>query len=467
MSFSGCRNAYDEVLYPGYPFPQTHPDRLATIARLFGMQPAPVERCRVLELGCGDGGNLIPMAYALPGSEFVGIDLGARGIAKGLETIEVLGLRNISLQSLDIRDVGADLGKFDYIVAHGVYSWVPPDVQERILGICRENSNPQGVAYVSYLVYPGAHVRTMMAEMLRHHADRAATPEEWTQKTGAMLGFLSQGHALVQHEAGILAGRPPSALFHDEFSDFQSPVYFRQFVEIADRHGLQYLGEADFFEMLDASESPEIRAMLRDLTRDPIEKEQYLDFLRCRRFRQTLLCGKEAELTRRIDATGMRGFHVGAGHRGNRQPDKMPSEHPLAKEMMQVLIDVWPRSLSFAELSQRCGDADELLLCDLVLGFFACDLVRLHVYRPPFAAEPGECPRASALARIQARSASLVTNLCHQIVQLEDDLGKRLLVALDGSRNRAALLRELGDAARAEDLDISLRSLAKLALLEA
>jgi tRNA G46 methylase TrmB len=66
--------AYDEVLYPSYTHNQTHPDRLATIATLFGLTPAPVERCRVLELGCGNGSNLVPMAYGLPGSEFVGID---------------------------------------------------------------------------------------------------------------------------------------------------------------------------------------------------------------------------------------------------------------------------------------------------------------------------------------------------------------------------------------------------------
>src|SRR5689334_11217658 len=126
-------NPYDEVLYRGRAFPQTHPDRLATIARLFGMCPPPVEACRVLELGCGDGGNLIPMAYALPGSEFVGIDLGERGIAAGREMVEAIGVSNVDLRCLGILNAGAQLGRFDYILAHGVYSWVPPAVQEWLL----------------------------------------------------------------------------------------------------------------------------------------------------------------------------------------------------------------------------------------------------------------------------------------------------------------------------------------------
>src|SRR5689334_21738613 len=97
-------NSYDEVLYEGRPFAQTHPDRLGTIGRLFGMRPAPIGHCRVLELGCGDGGNLIPMAYTLPGSEFVGIDLGARGIAIGQENAGAMGLANLRLRHLDMLD---------------------------------------------------------------------------------------------------------------------------------------------------------------------------------------------------------------------------------------------------------------------------------------------------------------------------------------------------------------------------
>src|SRR5947207_11043 len=183
-------NPYDEVLYPGHPFAQTHPDRLATMARLFGMNPAPVERCRVLELGCGDGGNLIPMAYTLRHSQFVGLDLGTRGIAVGQEMIDALALSNVKLQCRDILASGEELGMFDYIISHGVYSWVPPPVQERMLAICGECLNPHGVAYISYAVYPGAHVRTMVAEMLQYHARRFASAQEQIQQAGAMLAFL-------------------------------------------------------------------------------------------------------------------------------------------------------------------------------------------------------------------------------------------------------------------------------------
>jgi cyclopropane fatty-acyl-phospholipid synthase-like methyltransferase len=132
-------NAYDEVSYPGFPFSRTHPDRLATIATLFGMKPAPVENCRVLELGCGDGGNLLPMAFGLRGSEFAGIDLAGLPIARGRAMAEALGLKNVSLRQEDILQFSACRGQYDYIIAHGIYSWVPTVVQDKLLQICHNN----------------------------------------------------------------------------------------------------------------------------------------------------------------------------------------------------------------------------------------------------------------------------------------------------------------------------------------
>ena len=77
---------YDEVRYPGRFYPQTSPERLATLGTLFGLNPAPVDHCRVLELGCGDGGNLLPLAELLPRSSFLGIDLARAAIEHDLDT---------------------------------------------------------------------------------------------------------------------------------------------------------------------------------------------------------------------------------------------------------------------------------------------------------------------------------------------------------------------------------------------
>src|SRR5262249_31003951 len=158
-----------EVPYGDNVFPNTHPERMAAVASLFGLRTAPADDCRVLDLGCGTGANLIPMALVLPGSRFVGIDLSQRQIAHGQRTVAELGLTNVDLRPLSILDVGGDLGTFDYVICHGVFSWVPPAVQDKILDVCRDNLRPDGVAYVSYNTYPGWHIRGMIREMMNYH----------------------------------------------------------------------------------------------------------------------------------------------------------------------------------------------------------------------------------------------------------------------------------------------------------
>ncbi|MBI1879375.1 MAG: class I SAM-dependent methyltransferase [Chloroflexi bacterium] len=120
MANPATQTIYDQIPYPSLSFSWSHPSHLATLAVLVGMQPAPVERCRVLELGCAGGGNLIPMAYSLPDSEFIGIDLSARQIAEGQEMVAALGLRNVSLKQTNILGIASDFGRFDYIIAHGI-----------------------------------------------------------------------------------------------------------------------------------------------------------------------------------------------------------------------------------------------------------------------------------------------------------------------------------------------------------
>ena len=114
--------SYDQVPYESFAMPDTHPDNLATLGHLLGVQGAAPECCRVLELGAAAGGNLIPMAFGLPDSTFVGVELGAEQARRGQAMIAELGLRNVRLRHQDILDVDEAQAAFDYILVHGVYS---------------------------------------------------------------------------------------------------------------------------------------------------------------------------------------------------------------------------------------------------------------------------------------------------------------------------------------------------------
>ena len=304
-------NIYDQVPYPNLSFTQTHPDRLATLATLLGMNPPPVERCRVLELGCAVGGNLIPMAQGLPESEFVGIDLSARQIAEGQATVSVLGLDNVTLERLNILDVGDDLGQFDYIIAHGVYAWVPRVVQDKILDICRQNLSSNGVAYVSYNTYPGWHMLKAIRDMMRYHTRQISEPQTRVTEARAFVDFLAKSvstedtphssflNAYVnfyQHEIKRSRLKSDALLTHDELAEINDPLYFHQFAERVEDCGLQYLADANFQAMLVDNLPSDVSAALRQMAQNTIELEQYMDFLRNRTFRETLLCHREIQL---------------------------------------------------------------------------------------------------------------------------------------------------------------------------
>jgi SAM-dependent methyltransferase len=478
---------YDQVLYRTHPAPEAHPDRLAAQARLFGMSPAAVECCSELEIGCGDGSHLIPIALAYPRSRCAGIDLAGVPIEKGKELAGRLNLGNIALQQLDLMDVDAGLGRFDYIVAHGLYSWVPRGVRDKLLEICRSLLAPEGVAFISYNTYPGGHLRQMVRDMLLYDTQGIVDPQERIERATSLLRFLAESSprsAALRDEVAEMLTFPPSALFHDDMAEVNQPVHFQQFVEHASRHGLQYLAEAEFRAQGHAGLPAKTVETLRGKAGgDRIREQQYLDFVRCRRFRQTLLCHKEAALSSAPDAGGVARLYAASGVRPiSSSPDvssdreeefQSPEGHtirtnlPLAKAALVSLSSCWPVAMSFEELASQVssGPGSPAQLAELLVGLCLSGLVDLHATPSRFVAQAGERPRAYVLARLQAQSGTRVTTLRHSSVELEDDLVRRLLLLADGTRDRRQILTEMN--VNPPDLERNLGELARLALLEA
>jgi SAM-dependent methyltransferase len=237
----GLSNSYDAVPYESFPYAQAHPDRLATIAALLGLRPASPARCRVLELGCAAGGNLIPLGILFPASQFVGIDLSEVQLHEGRDAIELLKLSNVELKHQDIMGLTEEAGTFDYVICHGVYSWVHAEIQERILEICSRNLAPRGVAYISYNTYPGWHMRGMIRDVMLFHARAFADPATKVRQARNLLDFLAKAvgtesspyGALLRSEVESIRRSSDSYLFHEHLEDENSPVYFFEFAERA------------------------------------------------------------------------------------------------------------------------------------------------------------------------------------------------------------------------------------------
>ncbi len=289
---------YDELTYETNPFPETHPGNLAALGRLFGIQTTPAQHCRVLELGSATGGNIIPMAWYLPQSEFVGVELSAAQVAMGQGIVSKLALPNIRLEVGDILELdAAHIGQFDYIIAHGVYSWVPAVVREKILSVARECLTPNGLAYISYNLLPGWRMRGSLRDLLLH-ATRDVVGAEAKYHTAiaalerlqqALQGAEADSQHYVQKEITYLLGSHPSYLLHEYLAGENNAFLFSEFLSDAGRHGLQYVCETDLHTLFDTTLSPPAQAALADIE-DPLQHEQWMDFVRMRAFRKSVLC---------------------------------------------------------------------------------------------------------------------------------------------------------------------------------
>ena len=476
------KTSYDEIPYRSNPFPQTRPERFAGIAKLFGLDTPPVENSRVLELGCSSGGNLIAMAQDFPNAHFIGIDLSARQIADGWVDVDSAKLKNVQLKHMDILDIDDEFGQFDYIISHGVFSWVPPAVQDRMIELCRRHLAPNGVAYLSYNTYPGWHIRGIVRDMMYFRGQQFNEPKMRLAQAKALVEFVANATKnqntpyknLIQSELEVVTKRDDYYLHHEHLEEHNMPLYFWQFAQKLAVNGLQYLAEADFASMVSSNFAPEVAQTLQKLgAHDILQMEQYMDFVRCRFFRQTLLCHRSVQLKRQISPEVVKSFYLSSqATPANAQPSLDPAtiekfktpagggincRYPLTKLALMSLSKQWPASIAFSDLLAEAkaqaaaqgvkidaSTSDGLLAAEM-LSCMAAGVVEWRLQPATFTIVPDERPLATPLARHQAGLSRNVTNRRGENTVL-DDFHRLLLRHLDGSRALPELIEIVATA---------------------
>jgi methyltransferase-like protein/2-polyprenyl-3-methyl-5-hydroxy-6-metoxy-1,4-benzoquinol methylase len=475
MINTAIAQAYGSLAYPSHPTPDMHPGRLAVMARLFNLNSADPAHCRVLELGCGSGGSTIPFCYTLPGSTFLAIDLTPASIEAARAVAEKLKLTNVEFRCADILTLPDDLGTFDYIVAHGVYSWVPHEVREKMLAICQRHLAPNGVAYISYNARPGSDLRTLMREIMLYQSKNGPTPAARVKQARAVVEFIATAkesneifNQVMQWNHERIERIPDDVLFHDDLGTINQPFFFHEFVRDAARHELQYLGEMNLFSMSDRRFEPPTRELLERLGQDLLTVEQYMDFLGGRAFRQTLLCHENAQLDRNVGPDRLRNLWFASQFEPSSTEPQINSpeieefrtgpkrtvktNHPMAKAILTVLGADFPRCLTFEQLVSgvrvHLGPVEPSAVGEAVLEMTASGpALELSAVAPPCAPAISERPCVNALARLQAlQGAPQVTNLRCCYVGTADPLLRRMLQLADGTRDRDAMAKELTTA---------------------
>lgn len=501
--------AYDTVEYPSAALPQAHPGHLFAVARMFGLKPKPVERCRYLEVGCGDGTHLIACALVLPHATFVGVDLSTVAIERGNRMVAELGLSNVTLYAADLTKWEPPADGFDYAVAHGFYSWVPSFVRDALMSLYAKCLAQNGVGYVSYNTYPGCYVRRMVWEMLKFHTASIDDPAAKIGQAVEMVKFLAAGRSTREDSGMALLGTElesllnktdKEVLYHDDLAAINEPVYLHEMAAHAGRFGLRFVAESEAHTMTTHGFPEQIAGLLNGLAeRDVIQKEQYLDFLRLRRFRETLLTPDQQRPLVLPDASGAVDLAVS----GQPVPEPAPADlspgvavsfrsankaairtdHALGKAALVELAACWPKRLPFAELVARAAarlgrtaeENERITLCELLAGTWMSGMIELHGTVPRYAETVSEKPIASPLARLQVRTSPIATTLMHSSMRFDDAPSRLLVQLLDGTRTRDQLAAEVlaafpqenrpDPAALKAGLDRNLERLAKAAML--
>ena len=486
---SDLAQAYDAVPYENCVYDYTAPQYLNAVARLFGANPPDWRRARVLELGCAGGGNLIPMAARWPKAQFVGIDLSPVQIAKAQGIVDRLGLDNIAFHAQSITELGDELGQFDYIIAHGVLSWVPPEVQDATVATFARFLAPTGIGMLSYNTLPGWYVSLPVRDMLMHHCRDIEGPADKVAAAIALLETILAAAPMendpwrlnLARELNTLRTSPPAYLMHEYFESSNHQFYFHQVVDKLKAAGLQYLGDAHPKRMVAGNVPPTVAERLAAIA-DPVEREQYVDYLINQRFRASLICRPEVQLNREPDRARILDFCLTSYLRPRdpaaidlRQDQMVAFAGPgdpnvrVAKRAAAALNVVLaerqgrpiPARRLIPEAAARAGLKDKAevqkALVELGLLLVRAECYTIHSEETPDVSTVSARPLAFAPARLLAAEQTFLPS-ARLGNELLDAPARAVLAACDGKTDHAGLARALGD--QADQLAAILASLA-------
>lgn len=296
------KNSYDSFLYVSKPFSSTNINNLQAKAKMYGLNPVPLKGARVLELGASCGGNIVPQALYYPETTFTGIDLSGVQVKHGNDIINSIGLKNVTLLEKDILDIDESFGTFDYIIVHGIWSWVPNVVKDKILSICNVNLSDNGIAYVSYNTYPGWKRLEQLRDIMLYSEKRAKDQDllERTLYTKSVLKMVADTMNIDDRSRAQSAYKINNIhnvlnsndyyVAHEYLEAFNDPVYVSDFIERARKQGCAYIGDEVLQRSFITWLADDVTNNIRTLSHDNyVDKEQFYDYVYDTQFRMSLL----------------------------------------------------------------------------------------------------------------------------------------------------------------------------------
>lgn len=486
-----AENPYDAVPYSNMPNKISSPGQMKTVATVFGVNSPSLETASVLELGCASGENLFPFAANYPNAKIVGVDYSSKQIEAAKKQAKELGLKNIEFKCMSFADIDKKFGKFDYIIAHGVFSWVTPELQDKLIEICSQNLTAEGLAYISYNTLPGWNMIKSLREMMLYHIQGFATPQEKVNQAKLLLEFVLESvkgsdsayEKVIASELSLLSSTNAAYFAHDHLEDQNNPVYFHEFMQKAFKNKLQFLGEARVSSMYVGNLPAKAQEKLAEIT-DIYRMEQYKDFITNRRFRETILCHQDVKINRSIEPKDINKFAMVLNVRapqplsvvnlndaaelefaGANNPNiKVRTTSPEMKAVLYTFSENLNHPLTLDQLVDKAHDklpsADKAAIRANIemqaMAFALQGILEITVEKPKFQIEIKEKPEVSKLARYQAENSAhtWITNSFHTPVVVSN-IEKLVIRYLDGQRTRSQIEEEVLSFMKNNDLKFS------------
>ena len=483
---------YDKVPYKGTIIPNSFPDHLALCNMWHNGRHPPLQRFHLTELGCGDGANLLPIAFYHPDSTFIGIDNAESGVSRAREGARHIGLQNIQFIQKDIREVEqAEIVQCDYIIAHGLYSWVSDDTREAILQFCRTNLAPTGLAFISYNAQPGWASRGLVRDILLRSASvQQAAIEDKANKAIEVAAELLQATpsrdyayaVLLAEELERVRDGKPFYIFHEYLEEFNEGIWLRDFVQRARKNDLDYVCDAQFSQW-EGQVPKELKHSLSQAGLDPIEQEETADLLCNRYFHASILCrgnepGKSLSHPKILEQAC-----IASSLRADSDPfdltegvvevfigthsQEITLDASITKAAVVLLATQWPIGMQLNNLFQQASgllsenghnvleDAQSQLTEGLIM-LFEAGVIDLRLQQLNYSRDLPEYPKLHALARYEIGHRDALTTPYHLPISLNDQF-LDVVSVMDGSKSTEEIKALFGKDIVDQTLDILVR----------
>jgi len=456
---NAVQDLYQSHAYPATSHPICDPATTAVAAKLAGLTVPPPSCARILDIGCSNGHHLLALARRWPDSRFTGIDFSGEAIREARQTAELAGLTNIEFIEADLRNFDPGDTAYDFIMAHGVYCWVPPDVRQALVDFCARHLSEAGIATISYNTQPGWQQRQALVDLVNLLKTRPAA-EEIGRDPAAILAYLATVPAPDTPQAAYLNSvlhdmfaKSVDILAFDDFGPINQPVTFLEFIGHTHAAGLRYLGESQLHANFPISLPEGAAERLAPLAGDPLMLQQTIDVLTNRTFRSSLLCRADAPVDTQLTTATALHFGVRSLHRFERTPEgarlvdddgkeQARFQHPLAVAFFSALADTSPEAVPMQEVLERVSAIPQAqfdptlslpAVARLVMDAAQKNLIELRIEPVRFDSSIPRMPKLDTLRQLSARRKYALVDI-YQTPYTVPDSRRTLVNAMDGTR---------------------------------